>query len=181
MGFGSYGGATMIATAAAMNTARRTGYYGGGGIGDGNSSNTPKSRKLYVKWLVALSIFIGFCVYGVFFQGERDVDVSGTIFAKGTSYKHHKHYDEQIFLFAIKPDNPEWNKFDVNVTFSTYSSYNVGDKVKFNNIRKTKIGDKSWTGWNEFIGCSSLVFGICAIIGWLYVLICLLFYPGDDD
>ena len=179
MGFGAYGVPMMVATSMAMNSARRSagGYYGGGGGLSDDSSDTPKSRKWCATWLLIVSIIVGICVYGVFFQEEsRTVDVTGTVFAKGIGHKHHKHYDEDIFVFAIKPDNPKWHKFDANVTFATYSSYNVGDKVKFNDIMKTEVGDKSWTVWDELFGCASFTIGIIAICAWVYFLVETLFY-----
>lgn len=173
MGFGSYGVPMMAATAVAMNSSRL-----GCGISSGNNSNNEeKPRKWYIKWFVVITLLLGFGLFGFFSQvGNSTVDVEGTVFAKGTTYKHHKHYDEQIFMFAITPDNPKWHKFDVNVTFATYSSYEVGDKVKFKDIRKNDLGDDSWGFWDELLGtcCLTLVIGLAFF--WLYFLISIFCY-----
>jgi hypothetical protein len=73
-------------------------------------------------------------------------------------------------MFAITPDNPKWHKFDVKVTFATYNSYGGGDKVKFNDIRKSDVGDDSWTFWNELITALGFVFIIVFGFVWLYFL-----------
>ena len=166
MGFGAYGVPIMAATAVAMNSSRR-----GGGISSGNN-NEDKPRKWYIKWFVVITLLLGFGLFGFFSQvGNSTVDVEGTVFAKGTTYKHYKHYDEQVFMFAITPDNPKWHKFDVKVTFATYSSYGVGDKVKFKDIRKDDVGDDSWGFWNKLITTLGLTFIIVFGIVWLYFLI----------
>jgi hypothetical protein len=165
MGFGAYGVPMMAATAVLMNGSMR-----GGGIA--SDDNDDKPRKWYIKWFVVITLLFGFCLFGVFSQvGNRTVDVEGTVFAKGTTYKHHKHYDEQIFMLAITPDNPKWHKFDVKVTFATYSSYEVGDKVKFKDIRKDAVGDNSWGFWNELIMALGFVLIIVFFCVWLYFLI----------
>ena len=165
MGFGACGVPMMAATAVAMNGSMR-----GGGIS--SDDNEDKPRKWYIKWFAVITLLLGFCLFGVFSQVENStVDVEGTVFAKGTSYEHHKHYDDQIFMFAITPDNPKWHKFDVKVTFATYSSYEVGDKVKFKDIRKDAVGDNSWGFWNELIMALGLAFIVILGFVWLYFLI----------
>ena len=169
MGFSPCGVPMMAATAVAMNNSRR-----GGGIVSGNHSSNieNKPRKWFIKWFVILTLLLGFGLFGFFSQARKStVDVEGTVFAKGTGHEHHKHYDEQVFMFAITPDNPKWHKFDVKVTFSTYSSYRVGDKVKFNDIRKDDVGDDSWGFWDELLiaCCLTLVIGVA--FPWLFFLI----------
>lgn len=168
MGFGAYGVPMMAATAVLMNSSRQ-----GGGISSGNNSNNEdKPRKWYIKWFFVITLLLGLDLYGVSTQIRNStVDVEGTVFAKGTAYKHHKHYDEQIFMFAITPDNPKWHKFDVNVTFATYSSYEVGDKVKFKDISKDDVSDDSWGFWNKLITALGLTFIIVFGCVWLYFLI----------
>lgn len=164
MGYGSYGAPMRVATALAMTNSMR-----GGGISSGN--NEEKPRKWYIKWFVVITLLLGFSLFAVFSQvGNSTVDVEGTVFAKGAANEHHKHYDEQVFMFAITPDNPKWHKFDVKVTFATYSSYGVGDKVKFKDIRKDDVGDGSWGFWNEVIMVLGLTFIIVFGSVWLYFL-----------
>ena len=168
MGFGAYGVPMMAATAVLMNSSSR-----GGGIA--SDDNDDKPRKWYIKWFVVITLLLGFGLFGFSSQiGNSTVDVEGTVFAKGTAYKHHKHYDEQIFMFAITPDNPKWHKFDVNVTFATYSSYGVGDKVKFKDVRKDDVGDVSWGFWDELIMALGLAFIVVFGLVWLYFLIYLI-------
>jgi len=172
MGFGAYGVPIMAATALTMTNSRR-----GGGIANGNNSNNEeKPRKWYIKWFVVITLLIGFGLFGFFSQvGNSTVDVEGTVFAKGTANEHHKHYDEQIFMFAITPDNPKWHKFDVNVTFATYSSYEVGDKMKFKDIRKEDVGDDSWGFWNELLCTCCLILVIVSALFWIYFLISIFY------
>ena len=168
MGFGAYGVPMMASTAFTMTNSMR-----GGGISSGNNSNNEdKPRKWYIKWFVVITLLLGFGLFGFFSQvGNCTVDVEGTVFAKGTTYKHHKHYDEQVFMFAITPDNPKWHKFDVKVTFATYSSYEIGDKVKFKDISKEDVGDDSWGFWNKLLVVCCLILVIVLVFFWLYFLI----------
>lgn len=166
MGFGSYGG-SLIAAGVVMNNTHRN-HSGYNGSID-NCDNELKPRKWYAKWLIITTLLIGLAYCGIFIHGQnRNTNVSGTVIAKGTSWvRHGKHNSEQVFIFAVKPDNPNFKIFDVNVTFGTYSTHNVGDKVKFNDIMKNQIGDETWTWLDELVMATSFIIGIGSVIAWL--------------
>lgn len=109
-----------------------------------------KDAKQAIIATIVLGALIGLFGYMAYLlQGKRSIDVEGTVFAKGTTIEYRKHHTDGVFVFSIKPDNPEYRKFDVKVDFSTYSSYEVGDRIKFCDIGKWRVGDRSWSTLDE--------------------------------
>lgn len=131
-----------------------------------------KTSMLIVAFLTVSLMFLGYI--GVSLENNKHVDVEGTVFAKGTTIEYHRHHTDGVFVFAIKPDNPDYHKFDVKVDFSTYSSYNVGDRIKFYDIAKWTVGDKSFSIVDEIVSCLVFSVGIILIFVW-FIAVCMMF------
>lgn len=72
---------------------------------------------------------------------DYSITVPGTVFAKNgdieTRYKSRKIVD--VYRIAVRPDNPEYEVYDVKVSFSTYVTTEIGQHVAFN-IENPKAG-----------------------------------------
>lgn len=102
------------------------------------------------------------------YKKRSTVRITGTVFGKNVSTETHKHSTDEIYLFAVHPDNKSrFNDFDVQVTFVTYCSYDIGDKVTFNDIWAANT-DKQWTSsdstWDTVTLLLIFLFGFLIIV-----------------
>lgn len=108
-----------------------------------------------------LIAYIIFATYdftrGIVFQGEK-ITRCGTVTFKSSYDQKHKHSTSIEFVLVVKYDDTG-RKEDEDVSASTWSSYDVGDRICFTSTKRIESG---------FI---PMVHGIIGMVG--FVICCL--------
>lgn len=95
--------------------------------------------------LICFGAFAIFSIYKVFdISKQKSAKPEyGVVVGRNDAMTSGK-YPKQQFIIAFKFDNPEYGTQDINVTFSTWNSFKVGDRSKFTPDIKYTDSENAW-------------------------------------
>ena len=117
--------------------------------------------KLICAFVFSTTIFV-LCIQN--FNYEQYV-VPGTVISKDTEqYAHGKHYRNMStrYIMCVKPyDTNKFKYYSIYVTYTTYCTHNVGDKIAFSVSEEECL--KDFKQQSEWIECICILFALLSI------------------